>query len=77
MMHVVIGVDPGALSETVIALLNEHGVQVLIHESQTSPAETIARGLLAVQAKQIGQGHGKKAGAPWFRQFEKRGRYGR
>jgi len=78
MMHGrVIGVDPGALDSSVVALLNEHGVQVIVHESQTSQAEAIARGLLAVQAKQIGKGHGKEARAPWFRQFEKRRRDGR
>lgn len=77
-MHgMILGVDPGALDSTVVALLNEKGIQVVVHESQTSPTEAIARGLLAVQAQQIGEGHGKKAGSPWFRQFEKRRRYGR
>jgi len=73
----IIGVDFGALDSTVIAILNEKGIQVIVHEPQTSSAEAIARGMLAVQAQQTGKGPGKKTGAPWFRQFEKRRRDGR
>jgi len=72
--QLILGVDLGALDSTVVALLNEKGIQVIVHEPQTSPAEAIARGMLAVQAQQIGKGYGAQAGAPWFRQFEKRRR---
>lgn len=51
------------------------GVQIV--EPQETAAKIIARGMLDVQAKQIGKGYGKETRTPWFRKFEKRGRYGR
>lgn len=57
------------------AQLEKMGVQII--ESQTWASEDSASWLQDVQAKQVRKGHGKEARTPWFRQFEKRGRYGR
>lgn len=61
-----------ATLERVRALGN---VTVIIDEPQTRKAEEFPSWLLDVQAKQVRERPGKEAGAPWFRQLEKRGRY--
>jgi hypothetical protein len=68
---IVISIDPGRLSSTIIAALMNHGVTI-VYESQTAQTEDIKGWLSHVQAEQIGQGARKQARPPWIRQAQSR-----